>query len=62
MPESVVVVVLPPNWLGDAVMETPFLKRLTSLHPGGVFDVLAKPSIAGVYAGMPGTQVSAMKT
>ena len=35
-------------------MSTPFLKRLAAKHPGALIDVLAKPSVAGVFNGMPG--------
>jgi heptosyltransferase-2 len=48
------ILVRAPNWLGDAVMSTPFLKRLAAKHPGALIDVLAKPSVAGVFNGMPG--------
>lgn len=46
------VLVRAPNWLGDAVMCGPFLKRL--IARGGPVDVLARPAVAGLFKGFPG--------
>jgi heptosyltransferase-2 len=43
-----------PNWLGDAVMATPFLKRLSEKNPGVFVDVWAKPGLTEMFRGAPG--------
>lgn len=48
------ILVRAPNWLGDAVMATPFLKRLAERSPGVCIDVLAKPGLAEIFQGAPG--------
>jgi heptosyltransferase-2 len=48
------ILVRAPNWLGDAVMATPFLRRLTARFPSEPLDVVAKLSVAAVFRGMPG--------
>lgn len=48
------ILVRAPNWLGDAVMATPFLKRLVARNPGAAVDVVGKAGVAPVYAKMPG--------
>lgn len=48
------VMVRAPNWLGDAVMATPFLKRLAKKNPGVVIDVWAKPGLTEMFRGAPG--------
>jgi heptosyltransferase-2 len=48
------ILVRAPNWLGDAVMATPFLKRLGEKNPGAVIDVLAKPGLTEIFQGAPG--------
>ena len=48
------IVVLAPNWLGDAIMALPAirdLRRHFSAHP---FAVAARPSVAPVYRAVPG--------
>lgn len=52
------ILVRAPNWLGDAVMSTPFLQRLVARHPGAEIDVLAKSSVLGVFTGLPGLRRS----
>jgi heptosyltransferase-2 len=46
------ILVRAPNWLGDAVMCTPLLRRLAA--DGHALDVLCRPSVAGVFRGAPG--------
>ncbi|MBK6880126.1 MAG: lipopolysaccharide heptosyltransferase II [Elusimicrobia bacterium] len=46
------ILVRAPNWLGDAVMCTPLLRRLAA--QGHALDVLCRPSVAGVFQGAPG--------
>jgi heptosyltransferase-2 len=41
------------NWLGDAVMSLPTLKSLRAMKPGARIAVLSRPSVAGLYAGLP---------
>lgn len=41
------------NWLGDAVMSLPTLKSLRAMNPGAHISVLSRPSVAGLYAGLP---------
>lgn len=48
------ILVRAPNWLGDAVMATPFLKRLSEKFPDSKVDVLTKPGLAEIFHGAPG--------
>jgi len=41
------------NWLGDAVMSLPTLESLRAMEPGARISVLSRPSVAGLYAGLP---------
>ena len=43
------ILVISPNWIGDAVMAQPLLGRLKSRHPEWPIDVLAGPSVAPVW-------------
>lgn len=45
------ILVRAPNWIGDAVMCEPALRGLRSLFPAAELTLLAKPSIAELYAG-----------
>jgi heptosyltransferase II len=42
-----------PNWLGDGVMATPFLRALRDLYPEAHIAALARPIIAPVLSGLP---------
>jgi heptosyltransferase-2 len=42
-----------PNWLGDTVMATPFIKRL-GMKSAMAIDVLVKPGLAEIFNGAPG--------
>jgi heptosyltransferase-2 len=53
MPEPRVLVVA-PNWLGDAVMALPALADIRRAHPGSRLFVSARPSIAPLYGMVPG--------
>lgn len=46
------ILVRAPNWLGDAVMSTPLIRRLVG--EGHAVDVLCRPAVAGVYRDFPG--------
>lgn len=48
------ILVRAPNWIGDAVMCEPALRGLRSLFPAAEVTILAKPSIAELYAGYAG--------
>lgn len=53
MPEPRVLVVA-PNWLGDAVMALPALADVRRAYPNSRLIVAARPSIAPLYAMVPG--------
>ena len=36
------ILVIAPNWIGDAVMSQPLLAAIKASHPDAVIDVLAK--------------------
>jgi heptosyltransferase-2 len=46
------IVVFMPNWLGDAVMATPFLRALHHLYPAAHLAAVARPLVAPVLAGL----------
>jgi heptosyltransferase II len=52
------ILVRAPNWLGDAIMAMPFLKRLKERSPGADIDVVCKDSLAGFFAGAPAVRRS----
>jgi heptosyltransferase-2 len=43
------LLVISPNWIGDAVMAQPLLQRLKAQHPERPIDVLSPPSVAPVW-------------
>lgn len=47
-------VVVAPNWLGDAVMALPSVADVRRAEPDAVIDVAARPSIAPLFALVPG--------
>jgi len=48
------ILVFMPNWLGDGVMATPFLRALRSLYPApAIIHAIARPLVAPVLAGLP---------
>src|SRR3982751_4481787 len=47
------IVVVMPNWLGDAVMATPFLRALRGAYPEAHIAAVAIPLVAPVLAGVP---------
>ncbi|HVT80179.1 MAG TPA: glycosyltransferase family 9 protein, partial [Phycisphaerae bacterium] len=51
IPASRIVVVM-PNWLGDAVMATPFLRALRGLYPQAHVVAVARPLVAPVCEGL----------
>lgn len=48
------IVVRAPNWLGDAVMCTPFLRRLIESRPGDEVHVLCRPLVREIFLPLPG--------
>ena len=42
-----------PNWIGDALMAQPLLRRLREKHPGAWIDMLVRPRVAPVVRRMP---------
>jgi len=47
------VIVRAPNWVGDCVLATPFLRLLRERHPSSRIDVLARPPGHEVFVGNP---------
>ncbi len=47
------MVIRTPNWVGDAVMSTPFLRAVRKNFPHTHISLLAKPWVAPVYANNP---------
>lgn len=54
MPEAPHILVVAPNWLGDAVMSLPALADVRRAHPRGRMTVAARPSVAPLYSMVPG--------
>lgn len=48
------VVVFAPNWLGDAVMALPAVQTIRAAHPGAHLAIAARPSVAALFAMVPG--------
>ena len=46
------ILIISPNWIGDAVMAQPLLRLLRAAHPGAPIDVLAPPPVAPVWRQM----------
>src|SRR3954466_10495521 len=51
VPEKVLVV--QPNWVGDAVMATPALRAIRELYPNSHISYLMRRYVKPVYMGMP---------
>ncbi len=43
------ILIVSPNWLGDAVMAMPAVKQFSIKNPGAVIVMLAKPSVAALW-------------
>ncbi|MEP7118464.1 MAG: lipopolysaccharide heptosyltransferase II [Acidobacteriota bacterium] len=52
------VLVMAPNWLGDAVMALPALQTLRRHYPEAHLAVAARPSVAPLYAMVPGVNAT----
>ena len=47
------ILVVQPNWVGDAVMATPALRALRELYPDAQISYLMRRYVKPIYAGMP---------
>jgi len=47
------ILIISPNWIGDAVMAQPLLQLLCSKYPASPIDVLAPPSLAPIWRQVP---------
>ena len=47
------MVVLAPNWLGDAVMALPAIEDVRRAYPGARLAVAARPAVAGIFRLVP---------
>jgi len=43
------ILIIAPNWIGDAVMSQPLLAQLKAAHPNSQIDVLASTWVAPIY-------------
>ena len=46
------ILIISPNWIGDAVMAQPLLQLLATQQPGCPIDVMAPPAVAPVWRAM----------
>jgi heptosyltransferase-2 len=53
MPEPTKILVVQPNWVGDAVMATPALRALRELYPSAHISYLMRRYVKPLYVGMP---------
>jgi heptosyltransferase II len=53
MTEPAKVLVVQPNWVGDAVMATPTLRALRELYPAAHISYLMRRYVKPLYGGMP---------
>ncbi|MEP7131899.1 MAG: lipopolysaccharide heptosyltransferase II, partial [Acidobacteriota bacterium] len=51
------ILIVAPNWLGDAVMAIPFVRALQSARPGASITVLAKRGPGAILGALPGVEV-----
>src|SRR5437867_10642856 len=47
------ILVVQPNWVGDAVMATPTLRAIRELYPRAHISFLLRRYVKPIYAGMP---------
>ena len=50
------ILIIAPNWIGDAVMSQPLLANLKVIYPQSQIDVLASPWVAPIYRACPEVQ------
>ena len=53
MPNPTRILVVQPNWVGDAVMATPTLRALRDLYPEAHISYLLRRYVKPIYTGMP---------
>lgn len=53
MSEPSKILVVQPNWVGDAVMATPALRALRELYPNAHISYLMRRYVKPIYAGLP---------
>src|SRR3954447_1277126 len=53
MAEAEKILVVQPNWVGDAVMATPALRAIRELYPNSHISYLMRRYVKPVYMGMP---------
>jgi heptosyltransferase II len=47
------ILIIAPNWIGDAVMTEPLITQLKKNHPDSFIDVIATPWVASVMRAIP---------
>ena len=47
------ILIIAPNWIGDAVMSQPLLVNLKTIYPQSEIDILASPWVAPIYRACP---------
>ena len=47
------ILIIAPNWIGDAVMTEPLITQLKNNHPDSLIDVIATPWVASVMRAIP---------
>ena len=47
------ILIIAPNWIGDAVMTQPLLANLKTLYPDSRIDVLASHWVAPIFRACP---------
>src|SRR5438876_2350083 len=53
MPEAEKILVVMPNWVGDAVMATPTLRAIRELYPASHISYLMRRYVKPVFSGVP---------
>src|ERR1041385_9012050 len=53
MPEAEKILVVQPNWVGDAVMATPTLRAIRELYPSSQISYLMRRYVKPIFAGIP---------
>jgi heptosyltransferase-2 len=53
MPQPQRILVVQPNWVGDAVMATPTLRAIRELYPDSQISYLLRRYVKPIYTGMP---------
>src|SRR3989442_202695 len=53
MPEAEKILVVMPNWVGDAVMATPTLRAIRELYPTSHISYLLRRYVKPIFTGLP---------